>query len=81
MIIEYFKPEFLALQEELKNHPKLQKLLANHSADEFELKLGEIAAYCKVIMDGYYTPEALQKLAGILTMKLQEKGKIILLRG
>lgn len=73
IIIEYFPQAYQDLNRELVNHPKLLELLAKHPANEFEVRLSEIAAYCDVILDGQYFPSELEKLAEILVKKLVEK--------
>jgi hypothetical protein len=44
-----------------------------------EIRMAEIAAYCDIVLDGYYTPEDLEKLADILVRKLKDKNSIIIL--
>lgn len=68
-----FPDELIALNAELRYHPILQGLLAKHRAEDWEIKMAEIAAYCEVILDGEYLPEQMQKLAGILHTKLIAK--------
>lgn len=74
-----FSPERIALQKELVHHPELIALLQNHPADEFEIRLAEIAAYCGVLMDGNYLPHELDRLCGILVDKLMAKRCLLLL--
>lgn len=71
--LAYFSPARIALQRELKNHPELCNLLANHASDEFEIKLAEIATYCEVILDGDYSPADLDGLCDLLVRKLKQK--------
>lgn len=63
---------------EVKNHPALMELLGNYSADDFPGKIGEIAAYCNIAMDGMYIDSELDNLCVILYHKLQQMRKIIL---
>ena len=72
-ILHFFPQEYIDLQQELQHHPELCTLLANHPAEDFEIKLAEIAAYLLIVLDGDYLPEDLQKLAGIMTYRLKEK--------
>jgi len=58
---------------EVRKHPELIERLQAHPQDEFELLLAEIANYCRVALDGDYTPEQLDNLCGILYRKLQYK--------
>lgn len=71
--LNIFPDEMLLLSHELRNHPKLCTLLANHPANEWEVMMVEIALYCDVIVDGSYTPEDMQRLAFILYKRLIEK--------
>jgi hypothetical protein len=71
MYIEYIHPNFLHLQKEVLNHPKLCEYIDKYKGGEMELKLAEIATYCNVIVDGDYSPDQLNELAGILTKRLQ----------
>ena len=76
---EYFDPRMLALQEEVSHHPQLMELLAKHPPQEKEMRLAEIAAYCEIILDGYYSEEQLNELADVLTRKLKQKNCIVLI--
>lgn len=71
--LSYFSPSRLALAKEIKNHPELIRLLGNHPAAEFEVKLAEIATYCEVILDGDYSPHDLDGLCDLLVRKLKQK--------
>ena len=70
---EMFPEGFIALQKELATglHPRLEKLLANHPADETDIKLSEIAAYCSVALDGTYTIAERDKLCFVLAGRLE----------
>ena len=76
---EYFDPRMLALQEEVSHHPQLMELLAKHPQQEMEMRIAEIAAYCEVMLDGYYSEEQLNELADVLTRKLKQKNCIVLI--
>lgn len=77
MVFELFPHEFIALDAELKTefHPKLD-FLKGYAADEIDIKLAQIAAYCEVILDGDYDIKDRTKLAGILVEKLKEKREV-----
>jgi hypothetical protein len=77
--LEFFPESYLALQEEIVNHPRLCELIVRHSPREFELRLAEIATYCNVALDGEYTQEDLNGLCHVLWRKLKEKGTGIIL--
>lgn len=71
--LEFFSDSRIALNHEVAEHPELCSFLANHPAQEFEIRLAEIAAYCEVVLDDWYTPDDLDKLCDILWNKLREK--------
>jgi hypothetical protein len=70
---EMFPEGYIALNKELATglHPKLEKLLANHPADETDVKLAEIASYCQVALDATYTLAERDKLCFILAGRLE----------
>lgn len=70
---EMFPEGYIALNKELATglHPKLEKLLANHPADETDVKLSEIALYCSVALDATYTLAERDKLCFILAGRLE----------
>lgn len=72
MIIEMFPEGYIALNAELATgfHPKLEAILSQQPADEVDLKLGIIATYCAVLLDGTYTLEERDKLCHILVGRL-----------
>lgn len=73
IIIQQFPESFIALNRELQYHPTLVEFLQKHPANEFELRMAEIAAYCSVALDGQYTPGDMDGLAKILLKRLQER--------
>lgn len=73
ILIEQFPESYIALQAELHYHPQLIEFLQKHPANEFELRMAEICAYCSVALDGMYTPKDMEKLADILIRRLQNK--------
>lgn len=77
--LNYFPESYIALNQELNNHPELCALLAKHPPQEFEIRLAEIATYCEVVLDGTYTPDDLEKIAHILWKRLREKSTLIIL--
>lgn len=74
MVFEIFPPEYLALDAELRTeyHPKIA-FIAGYPADEIDIKIAHVAAYCEVILDDCYTIQDRVKLCGILVEKLKEK--------
>lgn len=80
--LEFFDPRRLALQRELLLHPDLVERIGQHAGSnaKFEVILSEIATEFKIIVDGAYYPEELNKLCEILTKKLYERRSMILLQ-
>ena len=76
--LEYFHQARNALQQEVKYHTKLVDRLGVYHIDDFTGKLGEVAAYCNIALDGMYTQEDLDKLCDILVVSLRKKRTIIL---
>jgi hypothetical protein len=76
--LEFFHPSRIALNLEVKNHSGLLELLAQYEQDDFIGKLGEIAAYCNIALDGVYSQGDLDKLCDILCGKLRKKRSIII---
>lgn len=76
--LEFFSPERIALNGEVREHPELMILLGKYKADDFEGKIGEIAAYCNIALDGLYTPRELDKVCEMCLWKLREKRVIVL---
>lgn len=74
MIFEMYPEEYILLQRELATdyHPQLQAILRKNGggADDVDLKLAQIAAYCEVMLDGIYTLEDRIKLCRVLWEKL-----------
>ena len=70
---ELFPEGYIALNRELATrlHPKLEVLLKNHSVDDVDIKLAEIASYCSVVLDGTYTIEERDRLCFILAGRLE----------
>jgi len=73
----YISEGLLALREELNNHPALK--LSLESSYGTEQQLGEIAAYCGVVLDGYYSIADIGEIVIRLTQKLKDKNALVIL--
>ena len=73
MYHHYFEPELIELRKEIANHPDLMTILAVQTNTDIYVHIAEIAAYCEVVLDDWYTPNDLDKLCDILWNKLREK--------
>ena len=76
-VFELFPAEYIALDAELKTeyHPKLA-FLNNYPAEEIDMKLAQIAAYCEVMLDGDYAIIDRIKLCAVLVEKLKDKREV-----
>lgn len=77
MRLEYFSEALQELNRELPNHPLLVAQLKTYMPSDDGGRIGEIAAFCNVAMDGTYSPEDLEGLYSILVHKLKDLRKII----
>jgi hypothetical protein len=76
-----FPQEMLALQQEiLLNHPQLTTELNALGNVTLQEKIAYIAAYCGLLLDGYFTDHDLLRLFELLIEKLKTKSAIILIR-
>ena len=75
--LEFFASSRIALNLELRNHPPLMEKLAAYESSDFPGKIGEVAAYCEVMVEGTYMPSELDRLCEILFFKLQEKNAVV----
>lgn len=80
LVFNYFHQNRIDLDREIKEHPELQALLDNHPADEFEIRLAEVARYCDIILHGDYIPSDLDRLCGILHKRLYAKRSMIIIQ-
>jgi len=72
--IEWFPPVVLELQKEIALHPKLVAQLTMDTLEsDLETRIGTVAAYCDMLLDGYYTEKQLQDLFPIMLEKLRKK--------
>lgn len=72
-VFEMLPEGYIALNKELATglHPKLETLLANHPADEVDIRLAEIASYCSIALDATYTLPERDRLCFILAGRLE----------
>jgi len=70
----------IALHLEVKKHPALLALLSEgkYAGDDFAGKLGAIAAFCGVVVDGHYQEWELDRLADQLVQSLRKVGTVII---
>jgi hypothetical protein len=69
--------EVIQLNMELSHtdlHPQLAEIMHNlDPACTFAERLGHIAAYCDLMLDGEYMPEDIAKICGELCKRLEKK--------
>lgn len=76
MEIEMFPDEVIALNRELANglHPQLAAIMHELPPQvSFQERIGHIAAYCDLILDGEYMPDEIAKICGELVKRLEKK--------
>lgn len=73
LVIEYFPPAFILLQQEIKWHPELIDRLQAQPENEFEIRMLAVARYCDIILEGTYQPADWIRLAEICLEKLKAK--------
>jgi hypothetical protein len=66
------------LQKELRNHPDIIKWLKEESDETFISIIANLARYFNIALDGDYGEKELKGLATLLTLRLQDKRKIII---
>ena len=84
IVKEFFSEARIALMKEAKEHPELLTLLADlkrQGLSDWPDQLACIAAYCYIALEGFYTPQRLDDLSGILVLALKEKRQIIINTG
>lgn len=79
MYYHYFPESLIALREEIDHHPDLLTILKLQPDSDIYIHIAEIAAYCKVVLDGYYTQADIIRLADILVRELRAKRVAIIL--
>ena len=77
---DYFPESHIALNREARKHPPLMKILAESNLDphDFVDHVTVIATYCGVVLHGAYLQNEIDILCGVLTRKLRDKRKVII---
>lgn len=78
--IVMFPPQVIALQAEIQQHePLLIQLLQMPKDSPMEEKLGTVAAYVDIVLDGVYSEADIFALCDVLVARLKRKrGKLVL---
>lgn len=77
MTVVEFPQSWVALHEEVQNHPALlARLVVQQDKDPY-VQLADIFEYCGMVVDGNYTQEEVEKLLGIATQKLKDSRKAV----
>lgn len=72
MYHEYFPESIIQLQQEIRNHPPLLKQMSELPDDaDLSDKVGLIAAYCGIVLDGYYDQDNIEELAEKMVFELR----------
>lgn len=82
VLLNYYSPARRILMAEINRHPQLCSIIKARGLDrrrDWGDIIGEVAAYCVVVMDGCYFESELERLYTILINKLQAKRSPIIL--
>lgn len=75
--LEELPIERIELNIECTHHPllieKLREIQLLSDDNSFETMLAGVAAYCEVALDGYYSPDDINRICTICTEKLRKK--------
>ena len=75
-VIQPFPESFIALNQEICNHPELQKRIQKHHDADAELQfskcIAEICTYCNVVIDGHFTESQFIEIADKLVWRLRD---------
>jgi hypothetical protein len=75
---EMFSEARIAIMKKTKEHPPLNTLLLQYDpANDWPAMIGEIAAYCGVVLDGYYSQADLAGLEDMIYQKLSEASMVL----
>ena len=77
-ILQYEEEWMIELNRETKHHPELLELLAQFPYEEVGQRIACIAAYCSIMLDGYYTQEHLKHICEKCLERLRDKRSIII---
>lgn len=69
----YFPQQVIDLQQELQYHPELLAILAVQTNPDPMVRIAEIAAYCKIVLDGYYDESAVLQICEDCTKFLRNR--------
>jgi hypothetical protein len=70
--LEWFPPELIALREEIQHHPDLLVILHAQADKDVYIHICEIAAYCRILLNGEYTRDDIINLCDKLVMELKK---------
>lgn len=77
MYHEYFETELIELRKEIEHHPDLMVILSAQENPDIYVHIAEIAAYCKVLLDGTYSKEDILAICDECTKRLKQQREII----
>ncbi len=79
--VTYFPESVIQLHKEVAKHPLLLARLASYGSkpgDDMIRKIGEIAAYCGILLDDMYDEDSLDGLCKLLVEELRKRSTAIL---
>jgi hypothetical protein len=68
-----FPTALIELNREVAYHPDLVEILSKQESPDLEVRLAEIAAYCEIILDGFYTQDDISRIADECIRRLKSK--------
>lgn len=74
--IQMWPDEVIRLNEELATglHPRLEAIFQKLPPEiDFAERMGHIAAYCDLVLDGMYSPDDIAGICGTLVQRLEAK--------
>lgn len=81
VVVEMFPDSFIALQQEVLNHPRLLETLrvTRTTTQQLPEFLATVATYCNVLVEGQFGDEELDSLCDLLVTKLKQRSSIFIL--
>lgn len=74
VIFDKIPQVFLELDQEIMQYwPELVRLMNNHASDNFEVRLGEAAAFVNIYCHGNYSVQDLENLAEHILERLKKR--------
>lgn len=73
-----FSEALQELNKEVTRHSKLVEIIRPVSQNDAAEMIGHVAAFCGIVLDGFYTEKEMEKLYKILLERLRKKRIIVI---